>query len=132
MNNMRDLKLPIEPKKTNRWIIKTIGVETPEYTFSKYKLYNNGDKLMFETTCFETIHNTINPVDLFNLTGIELQYLDPIGNIIGGFSFDIKSLNFSSFGDYSDDDLLRYSFIIEVNKKVFRMLFKTEPDLQDK
>jgi hypothetical protein len=123
---MEDLKLPVEPKKTNRWVIKTVGIDIPEYTFSKYKLYNDGDKLMFEMSCFETVDNTINPADLFNLTGIELQHLNPIGEIIGGYLFDIKSLNFSSSGDYSNDDLLRHNFVIEVNRKTSKMLFKTE------
>jgi hypothetical protein len=113
----------IEPKKTNRWIIKPSGVDIPEYTFSKYKLYNDGNKLIFETSCYETIIDHINPVKLFSLHGLTLQYLDPVGEIIGGFSFDVKSLNFSSSGSYKDDELLTYNFVIEVNTKSFKMLF---------
>jgi hypothetical protein len=119
-------KFAIEPKKSNRWIIKPIGTKITEYTFSKYKLYNDGEKLMFEMSCYETINDHINPIELFNLTGIQLEYLDPVGNIIGGFVFDIKNINFSSSGDYSLDDLLRYEFIMEVKQKTLKMLFDTE------
>ena len=117
-------KFPIEPKMTNRWLIKTVGVKIPDYLFSKYKLYNDGDKLMFETSCFDTISDHIIPTDLFNLNGIELEYLAPTGDIIGGFSFEIKSLTFSSSGDYAiNDDLLRYHFIIEIDKKSLKPKF---------
>ena len=110
-------RFPIEPKMANRWLIKTVGVKIQDYLFSKYKLYNDGDKLMFETSCYETVSDHIIPTDLFNLYGIELEYLAPAGDIIGGFSFKIKSLNFSSSGDYANyDDLLRYHFIIEIDK----------------
>ena len=117
-------KFPIEPKKTNRWLIKTVGFEIHPYLFSKYKLYNDGDRLMFETSCYETVNDHIIPTDLFNLSRIELEYLDPTGEIIGGFSFDIKSLNFSSSGDYTDDDLLRYHFTMEIDKKSLKPKFK--------
>lgn len=119
-----DIPKLVEPKKTNRWIIKPNGVNIPEYTFSTYKLYNDGDKLMFETSCYETVMNHINPVELFKFHGITLQYLDPTGEIVGGFTFDIKSLNFSSSGSYKDDNLLTYNFVIEVNIKSFKMLFE--------
>jgi hypothetical protein len=56
-----------EPLKTNRWIIKLKGCDIEEYLFRKYKIFNDGNKLMFSTEVYETVHHHINPKDLFNI-----------------------------------------------------------------
>jgi hypothetical protein len=55
------------------------------------------------------------------------KLMDEADIIIGqnSNSFDIKKLNFSSSGDYSNDDLLTHNFVFEANRKTFKMFFKT-------
>lgn len=116
---------PIEPKRANRWIIEASGVTIYQYLFTEYKIYNDGDKLMFETSCYETINDHINPVELFDLNEMKINYLDPVGEVIGGFTFNVKTINFESFGNYGEDDLLRYWFVIEIDKKSLKLIYET-------
>jgi hypothetical protein len=123
-NNMKIPKFePVEPKTATRWILNTIGINLHSYLFSKYEIYNDGDKLMFETSCYETVKDDIYPNELFNLTGFELLYLDPTGEVIGGFQFNIKSFNFKTSGNYGNDDLLRYHFTIEIDRESLKPKF---------
>lgn len=96
----------IEPAKTNRFVIRLLGAEIPSYLFRKYKLYNEGDEIIFVTEFLETVEYTFNPADFFKITGVQIDYLDPTGTKHNGIVFQVKGSNFKKVGDYSDDDFI--------------------------
>lgn len=116
----------IEPLKANRWIIETYPTKIQPYNFSKYKLFNEGELIILETTIMETVINLYNPVDLMNLTDITIKYLDPVGDVVNGLKMIIKGVNFEKNHSYRNDGLLltKLRFIIDANK--LTLLFKTE------
>jgi len=104
--NKESLKnFPIEPLMSNRYIIRVIGVEIPEYLFRSFKIFNNGEDLIFMTDFFETVQYSFNPNDFFNITGIKIEYLSPIGDVVKSLIFNIKEGNFEKEQSYSDDGL---------------------------
>jgi hypothetical protein len=113
----------LEPLKTNRWYIKFEGYKIEPYLFRKYKIFNDGDKLMFSCELYETVIHQINPKNLFNLGVVTIEFLDPIGSVVNGFKFTPKGILFEQVGDYSSDDLLNYKILIEVNKDTLNPLF---------
>jgi hypothetical protein len=113
----------IEPLKTNRWVIKFKGCFIEEYLFRKYKIFNDGNKLMFSTEIYETVHRQINPKDLFNIEEINIEFLDPIGSVVGGFIFKPKTIQFEQCGDYNSDELLNYKILIEVDKETLHPIY---------
>ena len=98
----------IEPLLTHRFLISSVGVEIPSNLFRKYKLFNEGENLIFTTTFIETINPTFifNPKDFFNITGFIVEYLDPTGVAIKTLAFDVKGSNFEKECDYADDGKL--------------------------
>lgn len=106
---------PVEPLKENRFLINIIGTEIPSYLFRNYKMYNEGEELIFETSFFETVNFTFNPSDFFNITGVVLDFLDPTGAVCGGLVFDVKGSNFMRKQKYSNDDLqiTKLRFVVE-------------------
>lgn len=105
MANLMNFK-PIEPLKSNRWIIKTIPNIIDSFLFRKYKFYNDGDKLSFETEFYETVDGVVVPNEIMNITDIQLEYLDPIGTVVAGYHIKIKGVNFIKEHAYDDDGLL--------------------------
>ena len=116
----------VEPLKANRWIIETYPTKIQPYNFRKYKLFNEGELIILETTIMETVTHFYNPVDLMNLTNITIKYLDPVGDIVNGLKMIIKGVNFEKNHSYKNDDILltKLRFIIDANK--LTLLFKTE------
>ncbi len=96
---------PIEPIMNNRWIIKTYPTGITPYLFRKYKIYNDGADIIFKTQFYETVNETVNPVDLLNITNVNIEYVDPTGNLVGGIMFNVKGINFKQKHSYSEDGL---------------------------
>lgn len=113
-----------EPKKTNRFIIKLNGYDAPSWLFQNYKFYNDKDKLMFETEMNEAVNFSVNPVNLFEIDSATITFVDPVGSDYHELSFDIKGLNFSSEGDYKFNDISTYKFIMEVDQKSMKSVYK--------
>ena len=111
----------IEPLKSNRWIIETYPTEINPILFRKYKLFNEGDKLIFKTEFIETIEGVYNPMHLFEISEITLKYLSPIGDVVDGFKMIVGGLNFVKNHSYSSDDLLttKMRFIIDKIEPIF-------------
>ena len=105
----------IEPLKSNRWVIKTKPLEITDFLFREYKMYNEGENIIFETSFFETILGTFNPRELMNITDLKIEYLNPVGEVVGGFDMTVKGINFEKHHSYSDDGLLTTSlrFVID-------------------
>lgn len=113
---------PIEPLKSNRWIIKTSPTVITDFLFREYKMYNEGEEIILETSFFETILGTYNPKDLMNITDLTIEYLDPIGEVVGGFIISVKGVNFEKNHSYSDDSLLTTNlrFVVRDIKTLFK------------
>ena len=113
----------VEPAKTNRFIIKTKGVDIPEYLFKNYKIYNEGEELILTTEFYETVQYTFNPSEFFNIIGVEILYLDPVGIIYNSISFDVKGSNFKKTGSYSEDDLVKNKLIFVIDKNTRKLKY---------
>lgn len=108
---------PVEPLKSNRYLIKIVGTEIPSFLFTKYKIYNEGDTLIFTTKFYETVEFSFNPAEFFNITGVVIDYLDPIGNVVNSLSFNVSGSNFERKQSYSDDGLQINSLRFIINKE---------------
>lgn len=107
----------IEPLKSNRWVIKFEGMDVPSYLFRKYKIYNEGDEIIFTTEFFESVQWSHNVKDIFNIQKVIIEYLSPVGDVVNGLTFFPKGINFERKHSYSDDGLMitKLRFIIDVN-----------------
>jgi hypothetical protein len=116
---------PVEPLKSNRFIIKfNKEVTVPEYLFRNFKIYNEGEKLIFKTKMYQTVNYSFNPVDLFKITAVKIEYLDPVGEVVNGLSFDIQGSNLSYKNDYSDDNLSMIDFQFVINPETISLINK--------
>jgi hypothetical protein len=113
----------IEPLKSNRFIIKfNDEVKIPEYLFRSFKIYNEGDNLIFKTKIFQTVDYSFNPSDIFKITDVKIEYLDPIGEVVNGLSFDVQGSNISFKNDYADDSLSTIYFQFVINTKTISLI----------
>lgn len=121
-NNMTQEFKPIEPLKSNRWVIKTSPTVITDFLFREYKMFNEGENIILETSFFETILGVYNPKDLMNITDITIEYLDPIGEVVGGLTMTVKGINFEKHHSYSDDNLLitNLRFVIDKILPLFK------------
>jgi hypothetical protein len=115
----------IEPLKSNRWIIKLNGLNVDPYLFRKYKIYNEGEEIIFKTDFFETVQHSYNPKDIFNIEDIIIEYLDPIGDVVNGLTFKPKGINFKREHSYSDNKLMITKLRIIIDTETLKLLNKT-------
>jgi hypothetical protein len=114
---------PVEPLKSNRFIIKfNKEVTVPEYLFRNFKIYNEGEKLIFKTKMYQTVNYSFNPVDLFKITAVKIEYLDPVGEVVNGLSFDVQGSNLSYKNDYSNDNLSMIDFQFVINPETISLI----------
>lgn len=109
---------PIEPLKSNRFIIKfNDEVKIPEYMFRSFKIYNEGENLIFKTKIFQTVDYSFNPSDLFKITDVTIQYLAPTGVVVNGLKFKPKGSNMKYKNDYVDDNLsiIKFRFVVDID-----------------
>lgn len=107
----------IEPLKNNRFLITFKDVNVPQYFFRNYEMYNEGEEMIFTTEFLESVVYTFNPRDFFKINSVKLEYLDPIGDIVGGLMFNVKGSNFSKKGDYADDSIqtTQLRFVVDID-----------------
>lgn len=116
MSKISEFK-PIEPLMSNRFIIRfNEEVTIPEYLFRNFKIYNEGESLIFRTEMYQTVNYSFNPSDLFKITDVTIHYLDPVGEVVNGINFNLKGSNLVYKNDYRDDGLsiLKFQFVIDV------------------
>jgi len=82
MNTLEKFPQFIEPLKSNRWVIKFEGMDISPYLFRKYKIFNEGDEIIFTTEFFESVQWSYNLKDIFNIQKVVIEYLDPIGDVV--------------------------------------------------
>jgi len=120
-------KIPtlIEPLNSNRWVIKFQGMDISPYLFRKYKIYNEGEEIIFTTEFFESVQWSYNIKDIFNIESVIIEYLSPVGDVVNGIKFIPKGINFERKHSYSDDGLMitKLRFIIDTN--TLSLLYKT-------
>ena len=104
-----------EPLRSNRWLIETYPTKITPYLFRKYSMFIEGEVIIFKSEFFEIIQESYSPMDLMNITDITLNYLDPIGEVVGGFKMLVGGLNFEKNHSYSNDDVLttKLRFVIK-------------------
>ena len=83
----------VEPLKKNNFLINFENTSIPNFLFRNFNLYNEGEKLIFETSIWETVQYTFNPLEIFNLLTVKLEFLDPAGETVSGLIFDIEASN---------------------------------------
>lgn len=119
MENQFEKFKTFEPLKTNRFLIRfNKEVFVPEYLFRKFKMINEGDKLIFTTEIYETTEYSFNPSDLFKITDIEIDYLDPTGVVVNGLRFEVVGTNMEQKCNYTKDKLMlvKFRFVVDINK----------------
>ena len=107
----------IEPLKNNRFLISFQNVNVPQYFFRNYEMFNEGEEMIFITEFLESVTYTFNPKDFFKINTVKLEYLDPVGDIVGGMIFNVKGSNFSKKGDYADDSIqtTQLRFVVDID-----------------
>ena len=128
---IQDFKMT-EPLKSNRWILSfNDEVNVPVYLFSKYKIKNEGNELIITTKMFNTIEYSFNPSDLYKITEVKIDYLDPIGNVVNGLILPIKGSNLEIKCSYKDDNLMftNFRFVIDVTN--MRLIYKNYIETTD-
>ena len=119
MENQFKNFIPFEPLMENRFLVRfNKEVLAPEYLFRKFKIKNEGEKLIFTTEIYETIEYSFNPSDLFKITDIEIDYLDPTGVVVNGLRFQIVGANMEQKCDYTKDGLMiiKFRFVVNINE----------------
>lgn len=117
MSKITDFK-PIEPLKSNRFIIKfNSEVNVPEYLFRNFKINNEGGELIFKTEIYQTVDFSFNPADFFKITDVYIDYLSPVGDVVNGLRFNVKGSNLEMKNDYSDDNLsiIKFRFVVDID-----------------
>lgn len=126
MENKEMVKFkPIEPLKANRWIIHfNDEIKVPIYLFNKYKIKNEGDGLILTIRMFNSVEYSFNPADLFKITEVKIEYLDPIGEIVNGLILPVKGSNLETKCSYKDDNLMMTNFRFVIDVDNMRPLYK--------
>jgi hypothetical protein len=118
-------KFPLlEPLKCNRWLIRFEGLDIEPYLFRKYKMYNEGDEIIFLTEYLETVQNTYNPKDLLNIVAVTIEYLDPTGVVVQKLKFDVKVLNFKIKQSYKKDKFQITKLRFVVNTDTLHLVYQ--------
>lgn len=104
-----------EPKYANRWFIELHGLEIPSWLICSYMMHNEGEDFVVSITMKETTAYTLNPGDLFYVTGLTINYLDGLGNIANALIFEILGTKFVSGGDVGEHEILEHDLVFKVN-----------------
>jgi len=113
---------PVEPLKSNRFLIKTEGVEIKPFLFRKYKIYNEGPDIIFKTEFYETVIDSVNPKNLLELKSITIEYLDSTGAIVNSLNFEVNGINFKQKQSYAKDNLQITKLRVLINKDSLKLL----------
>jgi hypothetical protein len=73
---------------------------------------------------YQTVDYSFNPADLFKITSVTIEYLDPIGDVVNGLSFDVQGSNLSFKNDYSDDSLSMIDFQFVINPETMKLIYQ--------
>lgn len=122
-NRFENFKM-MEPIKKNRFIISFKGTDIPDYCFRNFKIYNEGENIVFETSIWQTVNYLFNPTELFEIKGVKIEFLSPIGETINGLDFDVKGLNLDMDCSYSDDNISSVNFKLIIDTITLKTFYK--------
>lgn len=122
-NRFENFKM-IEPLKKNRFIISFRGSDVPAQCFRNFKIYNEGENIIFETSIWQTNNFLFNPVQLFEIKGVKIEFLDPIGTTVNGLDFEVKGSNMDIDCSYSNDDISSVNFKFIVDSLTLKLIYK--------
>jgi hypothetical protein len=96
------------------------------YLFRKYKIFNEGEDIIFKTEFYETVEQSYNPKDILNIVGFTIEYLDPTGTMVNGLKFDVKGINFEQKMSYGKDKLMITKIRVIIDKNTLNLIHKIE------
>lgn len=116
-----------EPLKECRFIINVIGTVLPDYLFREYRIYNDGEDLLFETSFMETVHFSFNPKEVFNINTCIIDFLDPTGVVVNSLRFNVKGLNYERSQSYKNGDELQLNHLkFIIDKESMNLLYENK------
>lgn len=98
---------PMEPLKSNRWILRTHPLNINYHLFNEYKLYYDGNDIVLKTWFMESVDKSYNPQDLLEITDVTIEYLNPVGKTVSGLKMIIDSVNFVRKDSYKKDKIMK-------------------------
>ena len=98
---------PMEPLKSNRWILRTHPLNINYHLFNEYKLYHDGKQIVLKTWFMESVDKSYNPQDLLEITDVTIEYLNPAGKTVSGLKMIIDSVNFVKKDSYKKDKIMK-------------------------
>lgn len=98
---------PMEPLKSNRWILRTHPLNIDYHLFNEYKLYYDGNQIVLKTWFMESVDKSYNPQDLLEITDLTIEYLNPEGKTVSGLKMIIDSVNFVRKDSYKKDKIMK-------------------------
>lgn len=98
---------PMEPLKSNRWILRTHPLNIDYHLFNEYKLYYDGNQIVLKTWFMESVDKSYNPQDLLEITDLTIEYLNPDGKTVSGLKMIIDSVNFVRKDSYKKDKIMK-------------------------
>jgi hypothetical protein len=98
---------PMEPLKSNRWILRTHPLNINYHLFNEYKLYYDGNEMVLKTQFMESVDKSYNPQDLLEITDVTIEYLNPVGKTVSGLKMIIDSVNFVRKDSYKKDKIMK-------------------------
>lgn len=98
---------PMEPLKSNRWILRTYPLNIEYHLFNEYKLYYDGNDIVLKTWFMESVDKSYNPQDLLEITDVTIEYLNPVGKTVSGLKMIIDSVNFVRKDSYKKDKIMK-------------------------
>jgi hypothetical protein len=98
---------PMEPLKSNRWILRTYPLNIDYHLFNEYKLYYDGNDIVLKTWFMESVDKSYNPQDLLEITDVTIEYLNPVGKTVSGLKMIIDSVNFVRKDSYKKDKIMK-------------------------
>lgn len=111
-----EIKTPmIEPLLKYKWLIKMGKI--PVELFNKFKIYNDGDIVRFETEIRQTVQFKCDLFKLFDLTEFSIKYLDLSNTEMFETKYIIKGMNFEETGDYGDDGISTVTLKLIISNK---------------
>lgn len=123
MEEIKRLSLFIEPLMSNRFIVKLHGTDIEDYLIRSYEIYNEGEELIFKTKFFETVNYSFNPKEFFNITGVTIEFLSPVGDVVNGLKFNVKGSNYKRKQSYKDNGLQINKLRFIIDKESLNLLY---------
>lgn len=118
--------IPFEPAKENRFIVKFLGDldNVPEYLFKSFYLTNEGNDFILKVEMYNAMHYVFNPKDLFKITSVEIEILDPVGMVPQILFLPVKGSNYIIKGNYKSDRIMISEFRFVIDGEKINLIYK--------